>query len=71
MQNEKVFSYTEWQDSMQRHREMAIADTMNKVRKEFELEIQGLEIIAETCKDELAKERLNRRIARMRRILSK
>ena len=67
MQNEMVFTH----DDMRKHRADAVSQTMDKVRKEFELEIQGLEDIAEMCKDEITKARLERRIARIRRMLLK
>ena len=67
MQNEMVFTH----DDMRKHRAEAVKQTMDKVRKDFELEIQGLEDIAESCKDEVIKAKLERRIARIRRMLSK
>lgn len=67
MQNEMIFTYAD----MVQHRAQAVADTMNKVRKDFELELQGLQDIAESCKDEIIKTKLERRITRIRHMLSK
>lgn len=67
MESEMVFTHAD----MVRHRTQAVADTMDKVRKDFELEIQGLEDIAESCKDESIKTKLERRISRIRLMLSK
>lgn len=67
MQNEMVFTYAD----IVKHRAQAVADTMDKVRKDLELELQGLEDIAESCKDETIKVKLERRITRMRHMFSK
>lgn len=67
MYNETIFTHAD----IVKHRAQAVADTMDKVRKDFELELQGLEDIAESCKDETVKVKLERRIIRMRHMLSK
>ena len=67
MQHEMMFTY----EDIVKHRAQSVADTMDKVRKDLELELQGLEDIAESCKDETVKVKLERRIIRMRHILSK
>ena len=67
MHNETIFTHAD----IVKHRAQAVADTMDKVRKDLELELQGLEDIAESCKDETVKVKLERRIIRMRHMLLK
>ncbi len=72
--DEKVFTYNEWHTSMLQHRKEARRQTISYLTNELRLEVVGLQDIANILRrndDEQNAIRIERRIARIEKILLK